>query len=124
MTTDSNKSERIPIIKPGVGVSLVRRKQLNDRIFAVNLRAFLTTLGWIVNYDFDARDWELVSAGLSETSFARGQWCDHELLGTHSARLRIALGDSDEIYVQTDISVELVPQVRLALDIFNSFKCL
>lgn len=122
MNSGNDNKERPPLIKRGVGVSQVLRRKLNDRICADNLRALLIVLGWIVNYEFDSSDWNNVSAGVQESNSSHERWFEYELVGTHSARLRLARSEMNDILIHADVSTELLPQARLALDIFSTFK--
>ena len=114
--------ERRLLLETGVGVSQVRRKILADRIATDNLRCFLTTLGWIVNYDFDAVDWDAVGAELSDTSLESNEWFEYELVGTHSARIKMARDGEEQVALEVNVPVELVQQIRLAIEIFGAFK--
>jgi quinol monooxygenase YgiN len=110
------------VIKRGAGVSQVMRKRLGDRIAASNVRAFLQTIGWLVNYDFDSSDWEEVVAMLLQSDQDAERWCDYEMIGSHAARIRLARSEGDTVAVDVNVPVELLPQARLAVEIFGNFK--
>jgi hypothetical protein len=111
-----------PLIKRGVGVSLVWRKKLADRLVFANLKTFLITVGWIANYEFDDADWQAVSNMLAGTNYDDDTWCEYEMVGSHSARLRLARGEQDFVYVDANVPAELLPQLRLAMQIFTTFQ--
>jgi hypothetical protein len=121
MDDDPDETKYPPIIIPGVGVSLVRRKNVGDRISLQNLHPFLVAIGWIVNYDFDDADWQTLSNRLVKTDLAHNKWCEYELLGSHSARLQLARDPNEYVYISLNLPVEMMPQARLALDIFSTF---
>ena len=116
-----SEEEKKELLQRGVGVSQVRRKRLNDRIVADNLRCLLITLGWIVNYDFDVVDWDVVSKELRGTDLQTKTWFEYDLVGTHSARIKLARDGEDFVAIQVDVAVELLAQVRLAIEIFGAF---
>jgi hypothetical protein len=92
-------------------------------VYEDNLRAFLTVVGWIVGYSFDADDWFAVSSGVRESDAEANQWYEYELVGDHRAALRIGIDAGAEVvHVRCDVSPELQSQVRLASEIFAHFR--
>jgi len=119
---DHETEKSPPLIKRGVGVSLVWRKQLADRLPFDNLPALLVTIGWIANYEFDDADWREISDLLGGTNYHEDHWCEYEMVGSHSARLRLARGEQDLVYIDTNVPAELLPQLRLTMQIFTRFQ--
>jgi hypothetical protein len=120
MTNDS-QSDNPPLIKRGMGVSMVWRKGLGDRMPRTNLKPFLTTLGWIANYEFDESDWDEAVASIEKTNFDDDLWFDYEIVGSHSLRVRMSQVDDELIAVDLNVPAELLPLTRLALEICSFF---
>lgn len=95
----------------------------NVWVYEANLRPFLTVLGWVVGYSFDADDWAAISFGVRETDAGQDRWFGYEFVGRDRAVLRLGI-DPGTAVVHVDVAVrpELGPQVRLAADIFAHFR--
>jgi hypothetical protein len=56
-------------------------------ILEVNLRPFLTALGWFVGYDFDEDDWTAIHWGIKDTDVEADRWYDYEFAGDELAAI-------------------------------------
>jgi hypothetical protein len=91
-------------------------------IFDGNLRPFLTVIGWIVGYSFDADDWVALSHGVRESDAEANSWYEYEFVGRYSAHLRLGRDPgSSVVQVRAGVPADVDPQIRLALAIFAHF---
>jgi len=119
--TNQYQSENKPLIERGVGVSMVWRKGLADRISRSNLKPFLTTVGWIANYEFDEEDWNETNTGIEASNWNDDLWYEREIVGSHSLRVRLSKVDEALVAVDLNVPAELLPLTRLALEICSFF---
>jgi hypothetical protein len=70
-----------------------------------NLRPFLTALGWLADYGFDADDWEAVSHGVRNTDAEAGVWFEYELCGRERVPFSVAFDDAGSSIVMVRAAV-------------------
>lgn len=88
-----------------------------------NLRAFLTSLGWFVAYNFDPDDWQAIEAGLRNTDGDQGRWYEYEFHGKEVARLRLAKHPGSAVVaVEVEIDDRTRSRVEAAIAIFQHFE--
>jgi hypothetical protein len=95
---------------------------VTDWVFDSNLRPFLTVLGWVTGYAFDANDWEAVAHGVRESDAEADRCYEYEFAGRTPARLRLGQDPGTSVvHVRVQVPAEVEPQVRVAVSIFQHF---
>ena len=96
---------------------------LADWVFADNLRAFLTALGWFVGCSLDDEDWTAIHRRVEGTDEEAGPWFDYDFTGEHAASLRLAADPgASVIHVRIEVPAPAEPNVEAAISIFQHFR--
>jgi hypothetical protein len=88
-----------------------------------NLEPFLTAVGWVVGYRFDADDWQAVSQGIRDTDAEGGQWYEYEFHGQRPTAFAVAYDEPGcgVARFRAELPPEQAAQVRLLADLCFQF---
>jgi Fe-S-cluster containining protein len=93
-----------------------------DWLPEASLRAFLTTLGWVIGYDLGDDERGLICHSVADSDSNANRWYQHEFQGWRPARVQLARVPGIEVIrLRAEAPPEVEPQLRLALAIFQQY---
>lgn len=92
-------------------------------IFEEGLRPFLTVLGRLVKYDFNAVDWDAIGPANFNTSEEDDKWYEYVFMGELRANFKIAYEKGSCVYhIILEGPPEIKDRVELAVSMLNEFR--
>ena len=96
---------------------------LANWVFEENLRPFLLSLSWFVDYDFAPDDWTVIRYGVEASDQEADRWYEYEFAGQYHAVLWLARDPgSSVVHVRVEVPAAVVPKVEAAFEIFEAFR--
>ncbi len=94
-----------------------------DWIFEDNLKPFLISIGWFIEYEFDEDDWIAIRYAIARTDQEKNHWFGYEFSGKFTAEFQLArdIGTS-VVHVHVEVPPEIAPRVEAAIAIFQTFR--